>query len=108
MKLLRQLIKPDRALGAPADTGDFSTQMGSCWLFIYRYNGMSRLPDKMAQLGCELAMCSLLIKAWTAMNLQRFFGARQVAGVEQCHRSLAELPVLRNCQRCSKIECSTS
>jgi hypothetical protein len=62
----------------------------------------------LAARGQELNVRDRLMKAWSAVTLQRFFGIRPVVAAEQRHRPFAEPPALRHCLRCSKIECSTS
>jgi hypothetical protein len=60
----------------------------------------------LAVFGHKLALCAILVNAWTAATLQRFF-VGPAADSEQRYRASAD-PPLRNCLRCSKIECCTS
>jgi hypothetical protein len=56
----------------------------------------------------ELELHNRSMKARTAARLQRFFSAKPAGPLEQRFRAFAAPPALRNCLRCSKIECSTS
>jgi hypothetical protein len=58
--------------------------------------------------GHEWALRALLIKAWIAATSGHFFHAEPAGVPEHPYRAFSDPPALRNCVRCSKLECSTS
>jgi hypothetical protein len=58
--------------------------------------------------GHERALRAVLIKAWIAVTSQHFFHAKPAGVPEHPYRAFGDPPALRNCVRCSKLECSTS
>jgi hypothetical protein len=75
---------------------------------VNKARGLNRARRKalLAAAGHELARRAVLMNVWTAATLQRFF-AGPAAAPEHRYRAFAD-PPLRNCLRCSKIECSSS